>query len=176
MGDSQRRLRWEELLLGCGWFKAVFFDTKRVLKAVNETINTAMHASNCCQKLAHISKSLACTRDMRMIAMTIMKTLRQRKEPMPSFWRLLILTFHKRYGGMARTRGVNAGITLLSADLLMRSVMMSRDIVTASTANVLVTLYGSSHFTADELVSYRTKVGSYDERTHNLDCQTLGKI
>lgn len=45
---------------------------------------------------------------MRMMAMTIMMRLRQRKDPMPILWRRLIFTFHNSQGGMIRTNHVNA--------------------------------------------------------------------
>ena len=48
-----------------------------------------------------------------MMAITIMKMLRQRKAARPSFWRILICTFQRRWIGIART--VHSDIDMWSA-------------------------------------------------------------
>ena len=55
---------------------------------------------------------------------------------MPILWRRLIFTFHNSQGGMTRTGYVNTRTETGKIDLLIRSVMMSKDIVVASTAKI----------------------------------------
>ncbi len=68
----------------------------------------------------------------------IMMSLRQSKDPIPILWQRLIFTLDSSQGGMIRTADVNTHTRTGMIHLLMRSVMMSNDIVVASTANTLL--------------------------------------
>ena len=50
-----------------------------------------------------MSKSEARTREMRMTDIKIMTMDKQRKDPIPTFWRRRRDTFDIRYGGITRT-------------------------------------------------------------------------
>ena len=75
---------------------------------------------------------------MRMMAMMITQTLRLRKKAIQSFWRRLILSFHINNGGMTRTEDVSDHVERAMVNSLIRCVIMSRHIVVASTAKVLL--------------------------------------
>ena len=78
-------------------------------KAVKETRMTAAQASTCRQNNTHTGlKELTEVRmaDAPMMAIMIMTTLKQRRAPIPSFWRVLMRTFHSKLIGIVITRSV----------------------------------------------------------------------
>lgn len=108
--DNQNKKRWKIL----GWtlcFLALgLLEMNIERKAVNETMRTATQASTCCQKISQ-TRSNEST-EVRMpetltIATMIIKTLKHKNAPMPSFWRSLMRTFQRRAIGIVITRSVS---------------------------------------------------------------------
>ena len=102
-----------------GWAGHIFccfnlglLETKTERKAVNETMITATHASACCQNTSQTKSKDDTIPDVMIpdtftMENTIMIMLRDRKAPIPSFCRVLILTFHSSRTGSVTTDAVS---------------------------------------------------------------------